>query len=825
MDLEDLDCSICRDIFKEPVALPDCQHVFCRQCIQSLVDAAHRETQSPRCPDCRCPIDLGKRGVFELPLQNRLKSMARKVKEENQQFIYHKSLHEHEEHCLRDIKLETKAAKETLTEKVKECEKTKTRILACSNICTELSTLIKKKKRLMLEEIEAAYFKALTKLKTWRNVAEAEVKQREEVQTSRHDQIMTLLVEKQAEIDRIIESSKSLSSEPDHSLLKEITQSRTRIDTHLEKWIGFIQDKESDVETLRRSVEEERVTPRYLRVSECSTGQSTFPKKKCFPTLSSSATMFGTGAFSASDTTPSNRVDYQKGQRMATRPSGGLVGSAASATTPIRGLFGSATVETTTGGGLFGSATTASGDLFGSIAAATMASDLFRSTTTARESIEAPFGSATTAKTAGGGLFATTVSPGLFGSNTSAGTVSGNLFGHARMATTANFGLFGSAAITATSASGCMFGSAKTTTADGGLFGTHAVSSRADGFGTGSSGGLFGTSKTSSSTGVVFGPNTAGLFDANPTPPTSGAVFGAKVSSPSPAVFGSNPGCSSVGFGASRCGSGSANSGFLGELGVKLNAENASQNVLRPPTFRIPSTSSANLFGSQGSAVGSSTRATSSGFESDNGSGEFTSAGPSVATTGFACNTETRFGVSPHTKSNLFGSQGSAVGSSTRATSSGFESDNASGGFTSGGPSVATAGFACNTEASFSVSPHTKYTFGGSPVFASTPALGGINTFGAISAFGTSPVFGGTRHVFGSTSTFGTSPGPSGGRIFGSTQTTTSGFAGMANTSGPTFRSLAQNTASTGFGSLAQNAGFKEDASSSTVGFDSPSFG
>lgn len=39
----ELTCSVCRDIFREPVVLP-CTHSFCRECLQK---------SGPRCPLCR----------------------------------------------------------------------------------------------------------------------------------------------------------------------------------------------------------------------------------------------------------------------------------------------------------------------------------------------------------------------------------------------------------------------------------------------------------------------------------------------------------------------------------------------------------------------------------------------------------------------------------------------------------------------------------------------------------------------------------------------------------------------------------------------------
>lgn len=125
-----LDCSICRDILNEPVALPACQHVFCRPCIQTFVDSAQRDNQSLRCPECRRPIRLGEEGVPGLPLQHRLVAIATHIQEEPQPFrceihgrphstfcltcnepLCQGCLAKHDMHRLRDIKLEAESAK------------------------------------------------------------------------------------------------------------------------------------------------------------------------------------------------------------------------------------------------------------------------------------------------------------------------------------------------------------------------------------------------------------------------------------------------------------------------------------------------------------------------------------------------------------------------------------------------------------------------------------------------------------------------------------------------------------------------------------------
>ena len=44
---DQLQCAVCLGIYKDPRALP-CQHVFCNQCLQTVISAA-----GPKCPECR----------------------------------------------------------------------------------------------------------------------------------------------------------------------------------------------------------------------------------------------------------------------------------------------------------------------------------------------------------------------------------------------------------------------------------------------------------------------------------------------------------------------------------------------------------------------------------------------------------------------------------------------------------------------------------------------------------------------------------------------------------------------------------------------------
>src|SRR5437870_1594728 len=44
-------CSICGDVFLQPVQRPLCEHVFCRECIESWLEKQNT------CPQCRKPLN------------------------------------------------------------------------------------------------------------------------------------------------------------------------------------------------------------------------------------------------------------------------------------------------------------------------------------------------------------------------------------------------------------------------------------------------------------------------------------------------------------------------------------------------------------------------------------------------------------------------------------------------------------------------------------------------------------------------------------------------------------------------------------------------
>eukprot|EP01084_Bolivina_argentea_P022486 41790_1 len=52
---EKYECSICLDIFEEPVQMGCENHVFCKKCITDLIPP---ETEILKCPTCRYPCDV-----------------------------------------------------------------------------------------------------------------------------------------------------------------------------------------------------------------------------------------------------------------------------------------------------------------------------------------------------------------------------------------------------------------------------------------------------------------------------------------------------------------------------------------------------------------------------------------------------------------------------------------------------------------------------------------------------------------------------------------------------------------------------------------------
>lgn len=73
---EALHCSVCRDVFQEPVFLT-CRHSFCKSCLQEWWSRNRR----PECPLCRTispewdpPVNMALKGVCEAFTQQRAES-------------------------------------------------------------------------------------------------------------------------------------------------------------------------------------------------------------------------------------------------------------------------------------------------------------------------------------------------------------------------------------------------------------------------------------------------------------------------------------------------------------------------------------------------------------------------------------------------------------------------------------------------------------------------------------------------------------------------------------------------------------------------------
>ncbi|XP_060557608.1 tripartite motif-containing protein 59-like [Ruditapes philippinarum] len=71
-------CSICMDLYNDPLALP-CLHSFCRRCIMGLFSSA----LVFKCPECRKDVMLGPNGIDELPKNFQLGGIVESYKREN----------------------------------------------------------------------------------------------------------------------------------------------------------------------------------------------------------------------------------------------------------------------------------------------------------------------------------------------------------------------------------------------------------------------------------------------------------------------------------------------------------------------------------------------------------------------------------------------------------------------------------------------------------------------------------------------------------------------------------------------------------------------
>lgn len=77
---DELTCSICREVWQEPITLP-CQHSLCRQCLaQLLKNTVTREGEHVPCPECRSPFcRMDEYELAEVPTNFKLAEIVRKL--------------------------------------------------------------------------------------------------------------------------------------------------------------------------------------------------------------------------------------------------------------------------------------------------------------------------------------------------------------------------------------------------------------------------------------------------------------------------------------------------------------------------------------------------------------------------------------------------------------------------------------------------------------------------------------------------------------------------------------------------------------------------
>ncbi|KAJ8256295.1 hypothetical protein COCON_G00184470 [Conger conger] len=84
---EDLTCSVCYSLFRDPCVLP-CSHTFCRGCLDSVLHASGnfsiwRPLRVPlKCPNCRSVAELPPAGVEGLPANVSLRAIVEKYQRE-----------------------------------------------------------------------------------------------------------------------------------------------------------------------------------------------------------------------------------------------------------------------------------------------------------------------------------------------------------------------------------------------------------------------------------------------------------------------------------------------------------------------------------------------------------------------------------------------------------------------------------------------------------------------------------------------------------------------------------------------------------------------
>ncbi|XP_053403757.1 tripartite motif-containing protein 26-like isoform X2 [Mercenaria mercenaria] len=91
---EQLTCSICLELYKDPVRLT-CFHVFCKKCIMDSMDTGHRR---PVCPECNAPIENDDEGSLKKDFK--IAALVQTVKETPKCVEHHDDTGERKAHVI-----------------------------------------------------------------------------------------------------------------------------------------------------------------------------------------------------------------------------------------------------------------------------------------------------------------------------------------------------------------------------------------------------------------------------------------------------------------------------------------------------------------------------------------------------------------------------------------------------------------------------------------------------------------------------------------------------------------------------------------------------
>ena len=60
-------CPICCDLLEKPVVIPNCEHYFCRECIDHWIIVQWQDEEVLTCPECRKIFSAPQLGAWNTP--------------------------------------------------------------------------------------------------------------------------------------------------------------------------------------------------------------------------------------------------------------------------------------------------------------------------------------------------------------------------------------------------------------------------------------------------------------------------------------------------------------------------------------------------------------------------------------------------------------------------------------------------------------------------------------------------------------------------------------------------------------------------------------